>query len=112
MLVGGANERREDDPLAAYALIFSLISQIANGRGVCLRQPQHAGVNPRHQPHPERKHLGRDLVEIVKSAEDKAVIGQARLRTGRRALRNPSRSVVWHVAIWKINDLFVVIRLM
>jgi exosome complex RNA-binding protein Rrp4 len=75
MLVGGANKGRKYDPFAGDSLILRRALEIANGWRVHLRQPKHAVLDAGEQPHPEVKHLGRDLVEIVEGGEDEARVG-------------------------------------
>src|SRR5258706_16326306 len=103
---------REDEPFGSDFARVGFPAQIRARLRVGLEQPQYASRKLRQQPHPDREHVGKDLVARVEAAEHEARVGQPALRAGRRsvdgALAVPGKIAVRqeHEALGEIWLLF------
>ena len=86
----GANTNRS----GGNASRLGFAAQVVGGKTIAFQQPQHAAGNRAEQLHPHVKHLGRDLVGVVETAEDEPLLRQAALGPRGRVLGNLAPAVV------------------
>ncbi len=85
--------RGEDQPRRIDAGGMGFAAQIVLRLDAGLEQPQHASGHRGEQAHPQREHVGQDLVGVVEATEHEAGLGQAAGGTRWRRSRRQARGV-------------------
>src|SRR2546423_1505346 len=69
----------KDQPCGIDRAGARLATEVLLGKSKSGRKPQYAPLNPVQKPHPDVKNLRSDFLRVVEAAEDKSLVGQARI---------------------------------